>query len=86
LSRRKGKFNVLFNTLSKQPAEGEKRGRGRPPGDAGGKRDNKAEFTQASAYIRRETHRQVKSALALEEKEFSELIEELLSDWLKSRS
>ncbi len=86
MSRRKSKFSGLFDARSKQTTEGEKRGRGRPPGDAGGKRDNKAEYTQASAYIRRETHRQVKSALALEEKEFSELVEELLSEWLKSRS
>ncbi len=86
MSRRKSKFSGLFDAQSKQTTEGEKRGRGRPPGDAGGKRDNKTEFTQASAYIRRETHRRVKSALALEEKEFSELVEELLSEWLKSRS
>jgi ribosomal protein L19E len=86
LMARKSKFSGLFDARTSQGAEGEKRGRGRPSGDAGGKRDNKAEYTQASAYVRRETHRTVKSMLALEGKEFSELVEELLSDWIKSRS
>lgn len=82
----KSKFRELFEARSNQSAAPEKRGRGRPAGDAGGKRNNKDEFVQASAYLRIETHRQVKSALALEDKEFSELVEELLSGWLKSRS
>jgi ribosomal protein L19E len=88
LTTRKSKFSRLFDARSaqQQGTEGEKRGRGRPSGDAGGKRDNKAEYTQASAYVRRETHRTVKSMLALEGKEFSELVEELLSEWIKSRS
>jgi len=80
------KFKGLFEARSNQSTSPEKRGRGRPAGDAGGKRNNKDEFVQASAYLRIETHRQVKSALALEDKEFSELVEELLADWLKSRS
>jgi len=82
----KSKFRTLFEARTGQAGVTEKRGRGRPPGDAGGKRDNKVEYTQASAYIRRETHKKVKSALALEEKEFSDLIEELLTEWLKLRS
>lgn len=86
LTTRKSKFSSLFDARAAQGAEGEKRRRGRPSGDAGGKRDNKAEYTQASAYVRRETHRTVKSMLALEGKEFSELVEELLSEWIKSRS
>jgi hypothetical protein len=63
------------------------RGRGRPPGPAGGKRDNQ-EYTQASAYIRKDTHRRVKAALILEGKgrEYSELVEELLNEWLNSRN
>jgi ribosomal protein L19E len=86
VNQRKSKFSGVFEARANQNATNEKRGRGRPPGDAGGKRDNKVEFTQASAYVRRETHRQVKSALALEGKEFSELVEELLTEWLRSRS
>lgn len=80
------KFKGLFDARAKQGDAAEKRGRGRPTGYAGGKRENKEEYTQASAYIRKETHKRVKSMLALEDKEFSELVEELLSEWLNSRS
>ena len=55
---------------------------GRPPG----KRID-PEFTQITAYIRKATHHGVKLALLKENKgrEFSELIEDLLSDWLRKR-
>jgi ribosomal protein L19E len=81
------KFKGLFDARRAQTAKEEavKRGRGRPRGYAGGKRDNKEEYTQASAYIRRDVHKRVKSALVDEEKEFSELVEELLVNWLDSR-
>jgi hypothetical protein len=63
------------------------RGRGRPSGHAGGKRDDDT-YTQASAYIPKVLHRKVKAALILEEKpqDYSELVEELLTGWLASRS
>lgn len=81
------KFKGLFDARRAQTANeaAAKRGRGRPRGYAGGKRDNKEEYTQASAYIRRDVHKRVKSALVDEEKEFSELVEELLVEWLDSR-
>ena len=64
-------------------AEGnEKRGRGRPTG----KRSD-PNFTQTTAYVRAQTYRDVRIAL-LEEgegREYSELVEELLSGWLKGR-
>ena len=53
--------------------------RGRPAG----KRSD-AEFTQVTAYIRKDTHRKAKIKL-LEEgqgREFSELVEELVAGWL----
>lgn len=56
--------------------------RGRPTG----KRSD-PDYEQTTAYIRKDTHRHVKIAL-LEEgegREYSELVEELLSKWLKSR-
>lgn len=83
----RSKFSSIFDARAelKREEESGKRGRGRPRGYAGGKRENKEEYTQASAYIRRDVHKQVKSALALEDKEFSELVEELLERWLKSR-
>ena len=82
----RSKFSGVFEARAKQETTPDKRGRGRPQGHAGGKRDNKEEYTQASAYIRRDTHRMVKARLALEGKEFSELVEELLAEWLGSRS
>ncbi len=51
----------------------------------GGKRSND-EYRQVSAYIRKDTHRKAKMALLEEDREFSELVEELLKGWLESRS
>ena len=57
--------------------------RGRPTG----KRSD-GEHIQVTAYIRRETHHAVKVALLQggKGKEFSELVQELLAKWLKSRT
>jgi len=57
--------------------------RGRP---ATGKR-NDPDYDQTTAYVRKATYKAVRIAL-LEEgegREYSELVEELLSKWLKSR-
>jgi hypothetical protein len=81
----RSKFGAIFEARQGASAgEEEKRGRGRPKGSIGGKRDD-ANYTQAGAYIRKDVHRRVKAALILEGKEFSELVEELLVEWLKSR-
>lgn len=55
--------------------------RGRPRG----KRSSEA-FVQVTAYIGRQTHRDVKIALLSEGegREFSELVEELLAGWIES--
>jgi hypothetical protein len=54
--------------------------RGRPPG----KRSH-PDFEQITAYIRKDTHHAVKvELLKNRRKEFSELVEELLHQWLKS--
>ena len=54
--------------------------RGRPPG----KRSH-PDFEQITAYIRKDTHHAVKIELLKNGgKEFSELVEELLHQWLKS--
>ncbi len=57
----------------------------RTPTGKAGKRSND-EYRQISAYIRKDTHRRVKIALLAEDREFSELVEELLSEWLESRT
>jgi flagellar biosynthesis/type III secretory pathway ATPase len=58
------------------------RGRGRPRG----KRSD-PNYEQISAYIAKKTHLEVKIALLQEGRgrEFSELVEELLGHWLKTR-
>lgn len=57
--------------------------RGRPSG----KRSD-GEYVQTTAYIRKKTHRAVKVALIKDEggPDFSELVDDLLDKWLKSRS
>lgn len=64
------------------PPSAIKRGRGRPTG----KRSD-PDFEQVTSYIRRQTYANVKIELIREgqRREFSELVEELLSKWLKSR-
>ncbi len=42
------------------------------------------EYKQALAYVRRDTHRRVMMRLAGEEREFSDLVETLLAEWLNS--
>lgn len=62
--------------------EGAARRRGRPSG----KRSD-PDFVQTTAYIRGDTYKGVKIALIEEDegREYSELVEELLAKWLKSR-
>lgn len=48
-----------------------------------GKRLNK-EYVQISAYVRKDTHKKVKAALIFDEEsgDFSDLMEQLLQEWL----
>lgn len=59
----------------------------RPGRPRTGKRSNPA-FEQVSVYIRKDTHREVKIALLREAggRQFSELVEDLLTEWLKAHS
>ncbi len=54
---------------------------------ASGKSSN-ADYTQVLTYIKRNTHRQVKKSLFddPQNRDLSELVEELLADWLKKIS
>lgn len=45
-----------------------------------------AEFIKLTSYIRRDTHMAIKRAVLEENREISELVEELLAKWLKERS
>lgn len=77
--RGQGKASTKQLTPSGEMA---KKGRGRPTG----KRSDPS-FVQTTAYIRGETYKAVRIALIEEGhgREYSELVEELLSQWLKSR-
>jgi hypothetical protein len=57
--------------------------RGRPKG----KRSH-PDYEQVTAYIKKDTYQDIKITLLREgqKREFSELIQELLDDWLKSRT
>ncbi len=68
------------------PAQAATKRRGRPKGSGKGKRSSD-EFMQAGAYVRRDTHREVMIELMREGKrqDFSDLVETLLSEWLKGR-
>lgn len=65
-------------TIVRTP-EPEPRRMGRPPG-----KRTAADFTQVTAYVRRETHHAVKVRLLTEQggREFSDLVESLLVEWL----
>lgn len=85
------KFKGLFDaTKGKQPEkdlEAPAQPLVKPKGRPKGKRSN-PDFEQVTAYIRKQTHQGVKIALLQEgeDREFSELVEELLSEWLQTRT
>jgi len=58
---------------------------GIPGATSPGKRSN-VDYRQVSAYIRKDIHRRVKMALLEEDRQFSELVAELLEDWLEERT
>jgi hypothetical protein len=68
---------------TKTPAKGKLTDGTRTSGRA--KRDD-PDFKQALAYVRRDTHRRVMATLAAKDREFSDLVEELLTEWLKANS
>jgi hypothetical protein len=72
---------VVVETQSNTPTDGTEVKRGRP----NGKRTN-VEFQQVTAYVRRDTYRKVSIKLIDRESkgEFSELVEELLQQWLEN--
>lgn len=76
-----GRGHTSAKKISASTGADEKR-RGRPPG----KRSD-PDFVQTTAYIRGDTYKAVRIALIEEDegREYSELVEELLSKWLKAR-
>lgn len=51
-----------------------------------GAKPNSSEYVKLTAYIPKETHRAVKRILLESDQDLSELIEALLSQWLRSQS
>ena len=68
------------NTKSQGIEVKESKTLGRPRG----KRSN-PDYTQVTSYIKKETHKSVQRVLLETEKEFSELIQELLEEWLANK-
>jgi hypothetical protein len=73
---------AVARVVPPSPAPPEAPRRGRPPG----KRSDPT-YSQVTAYVPEDLHRRVKIALLQEAKgrEFSQLVEALLIDWLRSR-
>lgn len=44
------------------------------------------DYTKFTTYIRKQTHRAVKVKLVEQDQEFSDLVEDLLSDWLQRQA
>ena len=99
-TQRKSKFEGIFDIAKGSSAEGQTDTAlaepatvtsptiittERRPGRPAGKRSD-PEFTQVTAYIRTGTHLQTKMALLTEgrDRQFSELVQELLKGWLES--
>jgi hypothetical protein len=73
------KHNRFTDTPKRTSKSKKKRTRVKPAHPA---KRNDPEYRQALAYVRRDTHRRVMAKLAGMDKEFSHLVEELLSGWL----
>jgi hypothetical protein len=56
-----------------------------PPTARVGKRSNPA-YRQISTYVRSDLYRTVKRELLMEERDFSDLMDELLAEWVRSRN
>lgn len=81
MAKRPGK-----TTGQHSPSRGTKRGSVLAEKPAGSGRLAKSAdpaYVKFTTYIRRSTHLKTKTKLVSEEKELSDLVEQLLSDWLK---
>ena len=82
IAKNQGEEEAYEDEQEKQPEITQKAQRGRPKV---GKRSN-TDYTQITAYIRSATHKNTKIALIEQgsERDMGDLIDELLSEWLKS--
>ena len=84
MGKSKGKFDDLLQARRAQGTGDERHDEPTRAASVGKRSDS--DYRQVSAYIRKNTHREVKIALLQEDREFSELVEELLRGWLEQRT
>ena len=84
MGKGKGKFDDLLQARREKEPGDERHNEAAPTASVGKRSDS--EYRQVSAYIRKDTHRKVKMALLEENREFSELVEQLLRGWLDQRT
>ncbi len=88
MGKGKSRFDDLMEAKrsGRDEAAPESPGRGCPPRSQGAGKRGDPDYRQVSAYVRKDTHQKVKMALLEVDREFSELVEELLRDWLTKRT
>lgn len=69
-----------FAGLTKSKEKADKRATARTTG-----RRNDPDYLQTTIYLPRSLHKEIKIALAEDERELSAIAEELFSEWLKTR-
>ena len=80
----KSKFEGIFAAKGRGAKKGTpKQSDDSPTGTRKGKR-NDPDYTQISAYVRKDTHRAVMQAIVTK-RDLSDLIEELFTEWLKKQ-
>ena len=84
MTKRFGRVVDNFGALPEQEQPGSAhapaaRRVGRPPG-----KKNNPEYKQVTVYLREEAHRAAKKVLLDEQCDFSELVDELLEQWLRT--
>lgn len=85
MTKAESKFQTFLAAKKAEVAEGAPEGPVMKVGRPAGKRSDAA-FEQVTAYIRKSTHNEVKIALLREGKkrQFSDLVEQLLGEWVRS--
>ena len=77
---KKSRFAGVADIRGKLSVDREAGKLGRPPG----KKSDRVHYTQATVYLRKETHATARKILFDEHRQFSDLVEELLGKWIAS--
>ena len=79
----KNKFADLLGEVGLGSVDSPAEGAPQPPAKVG-KRSDPA-YRQISTYVRSDLYRSVKRELLMDERDFSDLMDELLAEWVSSR-